>query len=213
MGVRFKVKVDGKQIENIIAADLLKQINIKLPRVIKSVNKRMQDVMSLALYQHPTVKSLIAGKLRSEFGLADPKTSIIPILEEIVKSVKIEINDLKLQNTSIVGKFQIVGILIGDLLSSPASSYVSEPSGSKINWLDWILRKGQKIILRNYVIRFKPSPKSRTGDALTTKWTRHNYRVSPEFAGVPNKNFITETIKSVEEKIESIVIEEFSRIL
>ena len=67
-----------------------------------------------------------------------------------------------------------------------------------------MLLKGNAIIIKNYEVKFGPSPKSRSGDALMIQ-SSSSWRVPPEFAGTIKDNWTTRALNRIDNKIINLI--------
>lgn len=141
--------------------------------------------------------SLVYGQLRNDFGLVDPKPIMDDIISAIQTSVRVEI---KKPTTDSFG-----GIYIGiykddfsDAMSAYESKYESINSKGEatlVDWLNWLLFRGDSIVISDYGIFGHARSRSRSESghimirAVGKKTTP--FRVQPIFAGTKDNNWIT----------------------
>jgi hypothetical protein len=75
-------------------------------------------------------------------------------------------------------------------------------------WLEWLLLKGNSIIVRNYNVKYGQNPRSRSGDAIMIDSTS-SWRVPPEFAGTTRDNWTTRALNRVDKDINRIIQQSF----
>lgn len=81
--------------------------------------------------------------------------------------------------------------------------------GVSLDWLDWLLIKGDKTIIREYEIEPAQGRRSRTGLAVMVKAKKGRWKVPAQYAGTVNKNWVTRAIDDIpDSKIENIIIQE-----
>lgn len=92
-----------------------------------------------------------------------------------------------------------------DVLVSQAANLITE-KGQSLPWLEWLLRFGDKAIIRDYTIGVaRNSARSRTGRAIMVKAASKRWKVPSQFAGTAQNNFVTRAIDSIEPSIIKLV--------
>ena len=76
--------------------------------------------------------------------------------------------------------------------------------GVSLPWLRWLLTLGQQIIVANFGVDYQ-SGKGRTGGGYMTVDERP-FKVSSQYAGTVDDNFITRAIDSVAPQIKGVII-------
>ena len=82
---------------------------------------------------------------------------------------------------------------------------VTDNQGQKLPWLEWLLLRGNQIIIRNYQVRMGASPYSRTNMAVMVQ-SKKNWRVPMEFAGTITNNWTTRALDKVDAQIIDNII-------
>lgn len=166
---------------------------------ILSQNKNtiLRDAQSLAagwISSQPEMldlQSSVPGSLAGQFGLypGQGQNSVISIVNSIKNSITV---DLKRFNDNLSGggleiNFQPTSFL--NLLNLPQGFVNYE--GGKLHWLDWLLTKGDTVIVVSYHYNAKTGI-GRSGLGNMTKGG--SFRVPPEYSGVDSNNFITRAL-------------------
>ena len=84
------------------------------------------------------------------------------------------------------------GFSYSDVLGSSAAIQRTK-KGQNLEWLDWLLIQGDKIIIKEYEIS---SGEGRAGRFVMKKTVTGKWGVPSTFAGTPNNNWITRAIQS-----------------
>lgn len=194
----MKISIDIQDSTGDIVKKILREIQRRTNSAIKAriprIQRRIGDLTKELIIHTPEFDSLLHGKLKNEFGLKDPQYALISILDKLSENVKISFSPLKIIHEELVGELSIemVQAGYGDILGLPESKYQS--GSNRIDWLEWLILKGDSIIIADYTIRYfqKPIDKSRTNNALMFKNKKgKSYRVPSEFSGTEENNFIT----------------------
>lgn len=184
-------KVSLAQGRNLVGKAVYENFNKEWPKKLKLVLPSLQGYIRSKLLLSETYYSLTEGTLKGEFGLGEEANSeVSQIVNIIAESLKIRFNRFKFVFPRLTGGLVIYIDLniYRDLLNS-SFSYVSEKSGSEIKWLEWLLIKGDEIIIQNYHVLFGEFDQSRSGMAIMFK--NGVYQVSPNYSGTFNDNWIT----------------------
>lgn len=137
------------------------------------------------------LQSSVPGSLAGQFGLypGQGQNSVISIVNSIKNSITV---DLKRFNDNLSGggleiNFQPTNFI--NLLNLPQGFVNYE--GGKLHWLDWLLTKGDTVIVVSYHYNAKTGI-GRSGLGNMTKGG--SFRVPPEYSGVDSNNFITRAL-------------------
>lgn len=166
---------------------------------ILSQNKNtiLRDAKSLAagwISSQPEMldlQSSVPGSLAGQFGLypGQGQNSVISIVNSIKNSITV---DLKRFNDNLSGggleiNFQPTNFI--NLLNLPQGFVNYE--GGKLHWLDWLLTKGDTVI----VVSYHYNAKTGIGRSGLGNMTRGgSFRVPPQYSGVDSNNFITRAL-------------------
>lgn len=207
---KFSIIIEetDEQIESKIRDILLKELNRVMDLTSNKSVIPIRNLIREALFSQPEVISLSGGRLAAEFGLSDGNSRISNIINFWVNNIVV----LKKRATKSGGQIR-AGLTIKmiqkdfeDVLSLGDATVITA-KGQPLPWLEWLLKFGDKVIIRDYDVSFstKSSSKSRSGLAIMIKGKGTNWRVPPEFAGTMENNFVTRAINSVEDDIISIL--------
>ena len=147
-----------------------------------------------SIYDCPEMKSVRSGKLKYDFGIETDPTLIIAW--SVADSMRLSYS----YSPSYVFNFQITVQPINDntLLSLP-QSFVKLGDGGEIPWLEWLLKKGSKIIMLDFGVLYKQA--GRTGSAIMVK-NISPFMVDPNYAGTDDDNFISRALSKNINKIQ-----------
>lgn len=191
-------------IEQRVNGAIAKLTNDRLTKKLNVISNRIKSLITTWITGQPEISSLLsrnAGSLGGMFGVVNPLTPYNDIIVAIQNSVTVRLNPF---NNSLVGGLYIE-IQPSDFANilSLASGH-TRYSGGDLHWLEWLLRRGDSIIIMNY--SYDPvTGMGRTG--LGHMVPGGSFRVPPQFSGTEKDNFITRALsgKSQEQAITKII--------
>lgn len=171
---------------NAALADLVNDVILNnLDRIKNEVNRLIPSWIS----SQPEIQSLSSNtplSLVGQFGITDNTQVIINnIISSVVSSTEVKFVKYKANFTG--------GLELGfqpanfsNLLALPAGHTIHR--GGDLHWLDWLLKRGDQIIVANY----QYNPQTGLGrSGLGNMIQEGSFRVPPEFSGTEQNNFIT----------------------
>lgn len=192
-----------KEIEKEAIAELGKVMRSAIP----AIRSRVVNIVSHALRVAPEWTSLVSGELRSHLGITDAG----PVLESILRAITDNVTIT--QKSALDLTVEVLRNGYTEILQVPGISYQSK--GGAVPWLDWLLFKGDNVILAGVSINLNRRTRkaSRTGSAIMVQRTKTsgNWRMPAEFSGTSSDNWITRALRDVEPLIADIVAEEIIR--
>ena len=188
-------------------------INSRINKAIaEEMNKRIskqttkgREIFRKVIFQwvmeQQEIQSLIAqgvpGSLNAAFGLEHPNVSVIA---SSVASA-IEVKFTKISKTLSGGiEFNFQSNNFANLLGLPEGHQVTE-MGSDLHWLDWLLTKGDTVIIKGYTYRPSTEGRSRGG----TMEIGGFFRVDPKYSGKQDNNFITRAFEGRDKQLSKIL--------
>jgi len=210
--VNVEVKTTVQQMQNRILNSFLVTFQRALNSAAPAIREKAAIILQKRILQQPEIQSLIGGDLQAEMGLVAPAQNVKEIIDTVIRSISLVKKPTIISGNKVSGGFSLNMIEedFSDVLSLSTSSFISE-NGHLVSWLEWLLTRGDDIILRDYSITFDLSPseveKSRTGDALMIKSTR-GWRVPPEFSGTLDNNFITRAADGISNELSAMMSRE-----
>lgn len=169
-------------------------LNSVFRRAASGVQRRVGEVCESLIQGREEYQSLLNGELLGELGVPDIQPRLRHILDTVKRSVTIESTPIMRQGDQLTGGMvvKMIPADYADILGLGDAAYVTD-KGTNIQWLDWLLNEGARIIVIGYEAKLRLSPqeaaRSRTGLGLMRKGT--GWRVPPGFSGTPDDNFIT----------------------
>ena len=163
-----------------------------------------------AILNSPEYASLTTGKLRGHLGVPDGASRVQDLILQWINEFVVQVSTWRAVGHRIVGGFTVYAIKsdFAQVLNSPVAFQITE-KGEVLPWLEWLLTKGDQIIIKDYYYAFHPkfTPYSRTGQGIMmsaktgfeksggkTGLVSGGWRVPPEYSGTINNNWITRAI-------------------
>jgi hypothetical protein len=202
MKIVSKILGNISDLQKFIVNSIRDQLNAKLFTKVGDAQSRIKDIIINNIKQQPEYSSLKSGELRGAFGLAN--TLDVDVILSELENMSVEIKKPVASSKGIDARISISMVRNGfaDLLSSPAASFVSE-NGYQVNWLEWLLLRGNDSVVIGYRYSPKASLRSRTGEGIMVKGNSSVFRVPPSYAGTISNNWITRGIDQSLPEIES----------
>jgi len=195
------------QIEKLVLAELQQHFTSVWLRASFAIERRIKEVYIAAIKSQPEYDSLLRGRLRGEFGLTDVTGKLNEILDVWSKNIK-------MQYFKKTFKIQAIDADFGNVLGLAAASQATE-KGKSLAWLEWLLLRGDEVIIREYTVAFNvhEDSNSRTGMATMTRSKSGKWSVPAQYSGTAQNNWITRAIDSIpEETIENLVFDEIEKL-
>lgn len=191
--ITLKLTDPISEIERKVNDAIIKQINTLLTNKKNILLQKSKSLISNWITSQPEIQSLQAsgpGSLAGQFGLYPGQSlnSVLSIVKAVENSITI---DFKKYNNKFVGglevNFQPKDFI--NLLNLP-QGFVNYEKGS-LHWLEWLLLKGDTIIITNY----QYNPRTGVGrSGLGNMTSGGSFRVPPEHSGTEDNNFITRAL-------------------
>lgn len=206
-----------QKVNQAICDHLNSHVFTKLSKLENELEKSIRTIIeSSAEYQELLSNKMLIG----DFGFpqGDAKPYLGAIVDQLVKSITVTFTPFITSGKRISGSIKIGAIIedFRDVLSLPEAniSYYSRRFNGVVNldWLSWLLEKGNKIIIRDFHIEYGSF--GRSGEAVMR--LGGEWRVNPIISGTITNNWITRAAKDkaiVEQELNRALEEFFSRII
>jgi hypothetical protein len=189
MSISIQITDKLKTIENNINKAIAEEINKRLSQSQISIVKDVKKLIPQWLSSQPEIGALLSEtpeSLKGQFGIYSSTQSIVNrIIFSVVESTSVKF--IRYSNNLRGGfelNFQPKDFI--NLLSLPEGHTVY--NGGDLHWLDWLLLRGDSIIVTNY--EYNPQTgigRSRLGNMVAGG----SFRVPPQYSGTRDDNFIT----------------------
>jgi len=204
MNLSLTILESDSQIRSLILEQIKKEINESISKSIPKITNEIKLAVVLALKAEPEYQSLI-GELKAELGIPDVG-QVDGVIDLMVETLKVRTIPIKPGSFGLSGGFELTMLESSDLggvISAPPA-YVTDIKGYSLPWLEWLCLRNNEIIVKNFDIKYGPSPNSRSGMGIMVP-SSSSWRVPPAFAGSSNKNWTTRAIERVESQVYSII--------
>ena len=184
----------------------------------QSIRRGTKQALEKALRAQPEYQSMVMqdGKLRAELGVVDSTSAMESLVRDWVRSTTVHVARPRIVGGRILGTIISVKAIqadYDDVLQKAYASYTTE-KGAIIPWLDWLLTKGEAIMIQSHQI-FHPAPptaRSRTQTNTIMKKTKgQGWGVPEEFSGTPDNNYATRAVAMAMPEIGQMIEAEVRR--
>jgi hypothetical protein len=193
-------------IVKLILENLKNQINKTINKALPSIEKEIKILIKESLMSEPEYSSLKAGTLRAELGIANV-SDVDNVIQAMADTLNFSQNPIKIVSNGLSGGFVLTMIKSDDIsgiIYSDSASVVDNERGYSLPWLEWLLLKGNDVLVQNYSVNYTNSSRSRSGMALMVE-SDQNWRVPQPFTGKINNNWTTRAISKAESQIIKII--------
>ena len=188
-------------------------INSKINKAIaEEMNKRISKRISKGreifkklifgwVMEQQEIQSLMAqgvpGSLNAAFGLTHPNVSVIA--SSVAEATSVNFTKISKKLSGGI-EFNFQSNDFANLLGLPEGHLVTE-MGADLHWLDWLLTKGDTVIIKGYT--YKPSTEGRSRGG--TMELGGFFRVDPKYSGKQDNNFITRAFEGRDKQLSKIL--------
>lgn len=205
--MKFSLKLLESDSE--ISKRILDEMRLKIEKAINTsisgISNEIKILIGDALRNQPEYTSLVAGTLKAELGIAD-NSSVVNVINALIETLSVKNNGVKVSAKGLSGGFVLTMMKSDDMngvIFSEAANVV-DSKGYSLPWLEWLLLKGNEIIVKNYSVKYGSFGYSRSGMAIMTP-SSDSWRVPPQFSGTEKDNWTTRAINSVETSVYKII--------
>lgn len=208
MKVTLQILETKREIIDAIIEATIPLLNRLLIEVATVSKPTIQHIVKEEIKDSPEYQSMVDGRgqLHGSLGIVDPISQLDAIIDIITSDIEMVPVPAQKVGKTVTGGFrlEVVRGNYEDILNSNLGSFVSE-NNFVVPWLQWLLTAGTSRVVQDYVVKFGPSPFSRTGLAVMAKKAGGGYSIPNEFAGTPEDNFITRALNKANDKILDII--------
>jgi len=198
-------------------AKMQHDVNVEIARLMNAailkrnigavLTTELRLMLGDAIRQQPEYTSLLQGgedTLKELLGVRDSASKMNALLDAWMTEVDVIFVQFRATGSRIRGGFLITAFeadFSGVLAMEEATQRTKR---GDFPWLDWLLLKGDQIIVAGYDAMFDTDfSKSRTGSTLMIKG--EGFRVPSEFSGIASHNFITRAVNDNVDEIGSLI--------
>lgn len=205
MSIKLKLSTPTKQIQKMADEQITEYLNSKIRKNYSRVANSLRQKIPFWIRSQPEIQSLLSegvpGSLNAAFGLysGDASRAVFDIIEAVKEATVINIQKINRRYTGTV-EFNFQPADFMNILSLK-SGYVITEKGTGLHWLDWLIAKGDTVIVIGY--EYEPSDLGRSGGGTMAKGT--SFRVPPQYSGTLENNFIVRALSNREKEINPVV--------
>lgn len=196
----------NNDIAKAILGEIVDHMNTVIDKSIGKIRSGVSNLLRSALKEEPEYDSLYSGQLRLDFGI--PDVSVVDdIVNKMADTVDVAKVNIKSNAKGISGGINITAIestTISNLIDDYSAFVIDSKRGYVLPWLEWLLLRGNSVIIRNYTVEYGPNPNSRTGDAIMVE-SDQSWRVPAQFTGTVSNNWTTRAISRIENDILQLI--------
>lgn len=202
----FKLKINEAELRREIQKELKATIHRSIPRLRNALNNQLPKL----IHKHLSANvPQITGDDYHQLGVPDVNERLLRIIDVAAESFEVKVTPANLLRIDI-------GILRNDyssLLDLPEAvfAYVSNRGNGILQWLDWLLIRGNEPLIEGFHFQQSRSRFSRTGNGLM--FLGGTWHVPDNLAGTPNDNVLTRALENIKRDLELLVRNELENSL
>jgi len=181
------------------------ELNQRISKKVVRIKNQFKGVIRSWIMEQLEIQSLLSQgvphSLNAEFGLVPGMgdEAVNAIVSAVVSSTQVKFTKI---DANLKGgiEFNFQSNTFSNLLGL-SEGHVIADLGGDLHWLDWLLTKGDMIIVVGYF--YKPSSKGRSGGG--TMKEGGVFRVDPRYSGTTENNFITRAFEGREVQLAKIL--------
>jgi hypothetical protein len=203
--ITIKLIESDKTIQKMIHREIATLINKKVEKKSAKAIAKIKRSILFWIGGSPEMRSLAGasspGSLKSQFGLTDAEASsaLDAISTSIANSITIKVGKIDARLTGKI-TINIQPLDLSNLLILPQGHRMTK-KGTDLHWLDWLLTKGDSVVIVGY--KYSTEGSGRSGVGKMTKGG--SFRVSPQYSGTKTNNFITRSLEARQSDIVKIL--------
>lgn len=209
-GISMELLGNSIDFEKMVMSALSEKMTVAVSKSIPSIKEGLKDIVYRAIEGCVEMDELRGGVLGAEFGLTSS------IAGEAVQNIATAVSEsIFIVHEKASSKKGVGGLTVNiqpsdfaNVLNIKGSvvSYYSKKNKENVNldWLNWLLTRGDEVIVSKF--KFVPEAgRGRTGMGRMKKGG--SWRVSPQYAGTEDDNFITRALgsKKLQKKMTSVI--------
>jgi len=192
-----------------------KQIDKKIKKSYSRIESSIQDLVQerarSQLMSSNVMQSIVAGKLRSDFGLSQAmaSSSVKEIIDHISDNIEVSFTSKSRSGALATLSLNLLPMGVNGLASLPAGNYISTGKfgGGDVTWLTWLLTRGTQILIGDFFVFENPEGKTRSGESVMQKIGKGSqpFRIDPGLSGTEDDNFVTRALGPIIPQIRETI--------
>lgn len=212
MKINVRLVETDQQIRTSILQQLSQQVDAALIKSVGGIRQKISSEIKTALQNQPEYSSLKGGQLRYEFGIPDV-SAVDSVIEAVVSKIDVQKKPTIFSNSGLKGGLSLIILAEKDISGLIATDLASvfDDKGYYLPWLEWLLLKGSRPLVRGFEIKLGRNDRSRSGNAVMVE-SNTNWSVPSAFAGTKNNNWFTRALSSIDDsRFQSIIQQEIEK--
>ena len=188
-----------------IAKQIMRRIAVRADKAMRGVARSgrsaLKSIVQQAILDSSEMESLRGGKLQGQLGLYPSLATNVPqdIAEAVADSV-----ELIARKTFVKGSVGLQGGLSMAIQPTDFSNISNMPDSSikyyskrynrivNLDWLDWLLNRGEEVIVSDYIVEY--GSHGRSGKAKMKRSTGAAWKIDSAYSGTADDNFISRSL-------------------
>lgn len=207
------------ELEQAIRTHVNNRANRTYRQVEALVKQKLESKIKTNISSSNTVRSLLNGRLRRDFGLSipDANAAVAAIIDHIVENISIELKYSYRGKNIATFSVDLLPMGIEALSMIPEGDYISTGKfgGGDVSWLTWLLTKGTTVVIGDFYVFDNPKGSTRSGLGVMQKnaGNKSGFRVDPSYAGTLDDNFVTRSLHPIIPEIVDEIFKIFNEVL
>lgn len=215
--LNYKVKLVGgeQNLKRELNRAILEELTSVLGGAFRSVESTIQQNFRNAMKGEIEYLSLMGHGLESlkgHFGIANTQ-DVEDVVTAVSSIIRVNVGKTRMLKGEVKTSFGIglenIRTIVEGLIDVGLGGHLTE-KGEEIPWIDWLILRGNQIIIREYDVLFKPGA-GRSHQAIMVGGRKKRWRVPPMFQGTANNNWITRSLLVMEKDVQDIVTQEITK--
>ena len=208
IGISIKLITTPDEFQKMAMVAIRDELNKKIPNTLKEIENKIANNIKRIFVVTDEYNSLVNGPLDAHFGI--PQGEAISRLDEIINkvadSVVVEFKRISIRGSNFSGGLTIKAVN-GDFIDvlSLSAARIELDDGGSIPWLEWLLIRGDAIILAGYEIKFGNYPTSRSGEAVMVKNSIKAWKVPVGVSGTIRDNWFTRAVENSFDFLDKLI--------
>ena len=198
IGIQLLDPVDV--IENKILKAIRDTLNEAFTKALPSIDIAVKNRTRVFFETSREALALVNGPLDKHFGIpsGEALVRVGSIIQTIINNIYVRYIKVSVKGKTLTGGIE-VNVLKSDFkdVLNNSEAVITTDNGDKLPWLEWLLLRGDNIIVSDHVIKFGSFTTSRSGGAVMIEKAGGFWRVPPQYSGTIRKNWLTRSIFDV----------------
>lgn len=214
LALSLEILDSGFDISKKIGQAIANDINAAMYKVMSSatLDDNIYSALLEAIKVSPEYDALTNGQLKVELGLTNVEATINDIVQKLSDNMEINFSQISFSGNNFYGGLEISVSRddFSDVLSAVGAVYTTK-NGKDVPWLEWLLLRGDDIILSDYKIIYGSYQGSNTQAGIMIPSVGSTWKIPSEYSGNSDNNWITRMLEDIDERLVGIFYVELLR--